>query len=166
LIPKRFVEPAEPPDAAAASAAAPRESSTERLTFARRGRRPPSMTPAPDLDRVFAALADPTRRAIMTGLLPGPRTVGELAAPHAMTLAAVSKHLAILVRAGLVVQARTGRVTTCRLDPDGLRAAGLWMQGLGGFDPEDYDALEALLAATLSAAADDEPTGPDAVATP
>jgi DNA-binding transcriptional ArsR family regulator len=104
----------------------------------------------PDLDLVFAALADPTRRAILTALLPGERSVGELAAPHAVSLAAVSKHLALLARAGLVVQARAGRVTLCRLEPDGLRAAGLWMQGMGSFAPEDYDALEALLGAALA----------------
>ena len=86
---------------------------------------------APDLDAIFAALADPTRRAILTDLLAGDRSVGELAAPHAMSVAAISKHLHILTRAGLVAQARVGRTTACRLDPDGLRAAGLWMQGTG-----------------------------------
>ncbi len=109
---------------------------------------------APDLDAIFAALADPTRRAILTDLLAGDRSVGELAAPHAMSVAAISKHLHILTRAGLVAQARVGRTTACRLDPDGLRAAGLWMQGLGGFAPEDYDALEALIEAALGGADD------------
>ncbi len=99
----------------------------------------------PDLDAVFAALADPTRRALLTMLLGGPRPVGELAAPLPMSLAAVSKHLQILMRAGLVTQERVGRERTCRLEPDGLRAAGIWMQGMGGFAPEDYDALERLL---------------------
>ncbi len=111
--------------------------------------------PAPDLDQVFAALADATRRAILTDLLAGDRTVGEIAAPHAMSLAAVSKHLHILTRAGLVVQTRAGRTTACRLQPDALRAAGLWMQGVGGFDAEDYDALEALIEAALSHQLDD-----------
>lgn len=101
---------------------------------------------------IFAALADPTRRAILTFLLAGERAVGEIAAPHAMSLAAVSKHLHVLVRAGLVTQTRVGRGVACRLEPDGLRAAGLWMQGLGGFDPEDYDALEALIDAAFGAA--------------
>ena len=54
-----------------------------------------------DLDLIFAALADPTRRAILTALLAGDRTVGELAEPHAMSLAAISKHIHILARAGL-----------------------------------------------------------------
>ena len=105
-----------------------------------------------DLDAVFAALADPTRRAILSGLLGGARTVGELAAPHAMSLAAVSKHVQVLARAGLVTQERAGRAVTCRLEPDALRAAGIWMQGLGGFDPEDLDALERLVEAVLVAA--------------
>jgi DNA-binding transcriptional ArsR family regulator len=100
---------------------------------------------APDLDQIFAALADPTRRAMLTALLAGDRTVGDLAGPHAMSLAAVSKHLRILADAGLLRQTRCGRVVVCRLLPDGLRAAGIWLQGVGGFDPEDYDLLEALL---------------------
>ena len=108
-----------------------------------------------DLDAVFAALADPTRRAILTALLDGPRTVGDLAGPLPMTLAAVSKHLQVLTRAGLVTQARSGREKTCRLEPDGLRAAGIWMQGMGGFEPEDYDALEQLLAGVLDSGEED-----------
>ena len=108
----------------------------------------------PDLDLVFAALADPTRRAIVTELFGGDRTVGELAAPHAMSLAAVSKHLGILVRAGLVEQQREGRRVTCRANPEGLRAAGIWLQGAGGFDAEDYDLLERLLAEGLGAGRD------------
>lgn len=108
------------------------------------------MTPdQPDLDTVFAALADPTRRAILTALLDGERTVGDLAVPHAMSMAAISKHLQILTRAGLVAQSRAGRTTACRLEPDGLRVAGMWMQGMGGFAPEDYDALEAMIGAVL-----------------
>lgn len=108
-----------------------------------------SPDPAADLDAVFSALADPTRRAVLTALLDGPRTVGEIAAPLPMSLAAVSKHLQILMRAGLVSQERVGRERTCRLEPDGLRAAGIWMQGMGGFEPEDYDALERLIEGVL-----------------
>jgi len=98
-----------------------------------------------DLDLIFAALADPTRRAILSALVAGDRTVGALAEPHAMSLAAISKHLQILARAGLVGQERAGRIVTCRLLPEGLSAVGIWLQGVGGFDPEDYDALEELL---------------------
>jgi DNA-binding transcriptional ArsR family regulator len=100
---------------------------------------------ARDLDLVFAALADPTRRAILTAALAGARTVSELAEPHAMSLTAISKHVRILAHAGLLEPTRDGRTVSCRLLPDGLRAAGIWLQGVGGFDPEDYDALEALL---------------------
>ena len=107
--------------------------------------------PEPDLNVVFAALADRTRRAILTALVAGDRTVGELAEPHAMSLAAISKHIRILARAGLVAQTKGGRLVTCRLLPEGLRAAGIWLQGVGGFDPEDYDALERLLAAVMAA---------------
>jgi DNA-binding transcriptional ArsR family regulator len=120
--------------------------STERLTAARgAAHEPVGDARMSDLDLVFGALADPTRRAILTDLLQGDRSVGDLAAPHAMSLAAISKHLQILTRAGLVIQTRAGRTTTCRLDPDALRGAGIWLQGVGGFDPEDYDALEARL---------------------
>lgn len=105
--------------------------------------------PEPDLDQIFAALADPTRRAILAALAGGDRTVGELAEPHAISLAAISKHIHILARAGLLAQERSGRVVTCRLLADGMRAAGIWMQGVGGFDIEDYDTLERLLAGVL-----------------
>jgi len=101
------------------------------------------------LDQIFAALADPTRRAILTLLMAGDRTVGELAQPHAMSLAAISKHIHILAAAGLVRQEKAGRVVTCRILPDGLRAAGIWLQGVGGFDAEDYDALERLVSGAL-----------------
>jgi DNA-binding transcriptional ArsR family regulator len=109
------------------------------------------------LSTTFAALADPTRRAILTALLDGDRTVGDLAGPHAMSLAAISKHIRILVRAGLVAQAKDGRLVTCRLLPEGLRAAGIWLQGVGGFDAEDYDTLEALLSGTLTVTKDPDP---------
>jgi DNA-binding transcriptional ArsR family regulator len=99
-----------------------------------------------DLDLIFAALADPTRRAILGNLLEGERNVTELAAPLPMSLAAVSKHVQILGRAGLVSQLRDGRVRTCRLEPDGLASAFVWMQGFGAFALEDYDALERLIA--------------------
>lgn len=110
----------------------------------------------PDLDLVFGALADGTRRAIMTTLMSGDRTVSELASPHEMSLAAISKHIHILARAGLVAQERAGRLVTCRALPDGMRAAGIWMQGAGGFDVEDYDALERLVSGVLAGADADE----------
>ena len=102
------------------------------------------------LDRVFAALADPTRRQILAMLLEDDMAVTDVAAPFAMSLAAVSKHLGVLVAAGLITQERRGRVVWCKLDPDALRPASVWMQGFGQFDPVDLDALETLIAATLT----------------
>ena len=102
-----------------------------------------------NLDQIFAALADPTRRAILTALTEGDRSVGELARPFEMSLAAISKHLQVLAAAGLVGQAKAGRAVKCRLLPEGLRGAGIWLQGMGGFDAEDYDALERLIGEAL-----------------
>jgi DNA-binding transcriptional ArsR family regulator len=117
----------------------------------------------PDLDLIFAALADPTRRAILKRLLAGDASVGDLAAPFAMSLAAISKHVGILGRAGLVSQVQAGRVRTCRLEPDGLRVAAVWMQGFGDFDLMDVEALEWLLADRLGSDRLDETLGPDEV---
>jgi DNA-binding transcriptional ArsR family regulator len=103
-----------------------------------------------ELDRVFAALADPTRRAMLMRLLEGEASVGDLAEPHAMSLAAISKHVAILARAGLVSQVPVGRARICRLEPDGIRAAAVWMQGFGAIDLGDLAALEWLVEQGLS----------------
>ena len=99
------------------------------------------------LDSIFAALADPTRRRILTLLLEDDMAVTDVAAPFGMSLAAISKHLGVLTRAGLISQERRGRVTWCRLEPDALRLASVWMQGFGVFEPVDLDLLEGLLAA-------------------
>jgi DNA-binding transcriptional ArsR family regulator len=104
------------------------------------------MTGTIDLDLVFAALADPTRRAILTALLAGEASVTDLAAPFDMSLAGVSKHLRLLAQAGLVSQIRAGREKLCRLEPDGLNVAAIWMQGFGGFEGVDLDAVERVLA--------------------
>ena len=104
------------------------------------------------LDRTFHALADRSRRSIIVRLSRGPASVSELAEPLTISLPAVVQHLDVLQRSGLVRSEKAGRVRTCRLEPDGLRAAGIWMQGLGGFAPEDYDLLERLVAASLGAA--------------
>ena len=109
------------------------------------------------LDAVFAALADPTRRRILGMLLEDDMAVSDVAAPLPMSLAAVSKHLAVLAEAGLVRQTRRGRITWCGLEPDGLRAASVWMRGFGQLDPLDLDDFERFLAAELGqpGAADD-----------
>jgi len=97
------------------------------------------------LDTVFSALADPTRRRILTMLLEDDMAVTDVAEPFEMSLAAISKHLRILTRSGLVAQEKRGRVTWCKLEPDALRAASAWMRGFGQFDDLDLDAFERFL---------------------
>lgn len=93
------------------------------------------------LDDVFAALADPTRRAIVERLTVGEATVTELAQPFAMSLPAVSKHLGVLERAGLVGRRRDGRARRCRLQPQALRAADEWLETYRVFWSTRLDAL-------------------------
>lgn len=97
------------------------------------------------LDTVFAALADPTRRAILAMLLEDDMAVTDVAEPFEMSLAAISKHLTILASAGLIQQEKRGRVKWCKLQPDALRAASVWMQGFGQFEPVNLDAFERFL---------------------
>ncbi|WP_133487290.1 ArsR/SmtB family transcription factor [Aliiroseovarius marinus] len=97
------------------------------------------------LDLVFAALSDPTRRAILTMLLEDDMAVTDVAEPFEMSLAAISKHLTILSRAGLIAQEKRGRVKWCKLDPGALREASVWMQGFGQFEPVNLDAFERFL---------------------
>lgn len=101
------------------------------------------------LDSIFAALADPTRREILAMLLEDDMAVSDVAAPLPMSLAAVSKHLVILADAGLITQERRGRVKWCRLEPDALRDASVWMQAFGQFEPVNLDAFERFLAVEL-----------------
>ena len=105
---------------------------------------------ADPLDTAFSALADPTRRAILTMLLEDDMAVTDVAEPFEMSLAAISKHLTILTRAGLIQQEKRGRVKWCKLDPDAMRGASVWMQGFGQFEPVNMDAFERFLAAELS----------------
>ena len=72
--------------------------------------------------------------------------VTDVAQPFRMSLTAVSKHLSILARAGLVTQERRGRIKWCRLEPDALHDASIWMQGFGQFEPVNLDAFESFLA--------------------
>jgi DNA-binding transcriptional ArsR family regulator len=81
----------------------------------------------PDIDLIFNALGDPTRRAIMLKLSQGPISVSRLAEPLDMTLAAVVQHLQVLEESGLVATEKVGRVRTCRIEPTGLSAAGHWI---------------------------------------
>ena len=97
------------------------------------------------LDTVFAALADPTRRAILTMLLEDDMAVTDVAEPFEMSLAAISKHLGVLTSAGLISQEKRGRVKWCKLEPDALREASVWMQGFGLMESVDLDAFERFL---------------------
>ena len=102
------------------------------------------------LDQVFAALADPTRRAILAMLLEDDMAVTDVAEPFEMSLAAISKHLGVLTQAGLISQEKRGRVKWCKLEPDALRAASVWMQGFGQFEPVNLDAFERFLRQELA----------------
>jgi DNA-binding transcriptional ArsR family regulator len=94
------------------------------------------------LSSTFAALADPTRRAILARLAAGEATVTELAAPFAMSLPAVSKHLKVLERAGLIARGRDAQWRPCRLDATPLRDAAAWMEPYRRFWAESYDRLD------------------------
>jgi len=101
---------------------------------------------APDpLDAVFHALADPTRRAMLASLVDEPLSVGALAAPHRMSLAAASKHIKALERAGLVRRQVRGRTHLCRLAPDALAEADRWLAVYRRFWTDSFDALSAAL---------------------
>jgi DNA-binding transcriptional ArsR family regulator len=102
------------------------------------------------LDTVFSALADPTRRAILALLLEDDMAVTDLADPFAMSLAAISKHLQVLAEAGLISQEKRGRVKWCKLEPDALREASVWMQGFGQMGGLDLDAFERFLRQELA----------------
>tara|TARA_R110000772_G_scaffold59823_2_gene135200 strand:- start:270 stop:650 length:381 start_codon:yes stop_codon:yes gene_type:complete len=101
------------------------------------------------LDIVFAALADPTRRAILAMLLEDDMAVTDVAEPFAISLAAISKHLVVLERAGLITQEKRGRVKWCKLEPSALKPPSVWMQGFGQFDPVNLDDFERFIAAEL-----------------
>jgi len=85
------------------------------------------------LSITFAALADPTRRAMLARLMEGQATVNELAAPHAMSLPSVSRHLKVLERAGLVVKGRSAQWRPCRLETAPLAEADAWMEPYRAF---------------------------------
>ena len=97
---------------------------------------------SPDhLSTTFAALADPTRRAILARLAAGEASVGELAAPFAMSLPAISKHLRVLERAQLIRRRKDAQRRRCALRPDGLRAAAGWLGQYERFWTESLDRL-------------------------
>lgn len=101
----------------------------------------PAAAPPEALDRVFAALADPVRREILGRLDGAELLVSELAAPFDISLQAVSRHIQVLVRAGLVRQERSGRVSRCRLDAGPILQAALWINRYSKYWQAQFDTL-------------------------
>lgn len=97
---------------------------------------------SPDLNTTFAALADPTRRAILARLASGEISVTELAEPFKMSLPAVSKHLKVLERAGLIARGREAQWRPCRLEAGPLKQAADWIETYRRFWEESFDRLE------------------------
>ena len=97
------------------------------------------------LDQVFFALSDPVRRAILERLDREPALVSELAAPFDISLQAVSRHIQVLVRAGLIQQERTGRISRCRLDAEPVFNAAVWINRYSKYWQEQFDVLAVAL---------------------
>ena len=97
------------------------------------------------LSTTYAALADPTRRAILARLAAGEATVGELAEPFAMSLPAVSKHLKVLERAGLIARRRQAQWRPCRIEARPLKDAAQWLEHYRHFWDDSFDRLDAYL---------------------
>ena len=97
---------------------------------------------SPDLSTTFAALADPTRRAILARLASGEATVSELAEPFEMSGPAISKHLKVLEHAGLILRGRQAQWRPCRLKADPLKAAADWLEEYRRFWEESFDRLD------------------------
>jgi DNA-binding transcriptional ArsR family regulator len=103
------------------------------------------MPVADRLDATFAALADPTRRAILARLASGEASVTELAEPFEMTQPAISKHLKVLERAGLISRGRDAQRRPCRLEPGPLKVVTDWLENYRLYWEESYQRLDALL---------------------
>lgn len=97
------------------------------------------------LDRMFSALSDPTRRAIVERLVKGPASVTDLARPFKMSLPSVVQHLQVLEESGLVASRKTGRIRTCRIEPKKLEAAQKWLSQQRAVWEARLDRLDALL---------------------
>ena len=97
------------------------------------------------LDRVFFALSDPVRRAILERLDGGPLLVSELAAPFDISLQAVSRHIQVLVRSGLISQERTGRISRCTLDAGPVYDAALWINRYSKYWQDQFNVLAVAL---------------------
>jgi DNA-binding transcriptional ArsR family regulator len=98
--------------------------------------------PTDRLSATFAALADPTRRAILARLVSGETSVSELAAPFDMSLPAVSKHLKVLERAGLIARGREAQWRPCRIEPHALKEVDDWLERYRRFWEQSFDRLD------------------------
>jgi len=117
---------------------------------------------ANSLDNTFAALADPTRRAILARLALGEATVMELAEPFAMTQPAISKHLKVLERAGLISRGRDAQRRPCRIEPNALAQADMWLTQYRRLWERNFQRLDGLLdALQLAEAMSDSPRNED-----
>ncbi len=110
--------------------------------------------PVDELTRTFAALADPTRRAILGRLAEGEAPVNELAAPFSISVQAVSKHLKVLEQAGLITRGRTAQLRPSRLEPAPLKEAIDWLGKYRRFWGESFDRLETRMQAPEQGSAD------------
>jgi DNA-binding transcriptional ArsR family regulator len=97
------------------------------------------------LNAIFAALSDPTRRDILSRLADGDASVTELAEPFAMSLPAISKHLKVLERSGLITRGRDAQYRPCRLEGEPLKEVAEWAEGYRRFWDESYERLDAYL---------------------
>ncbi|NYG07990.1 DNA-binding transcriptional ArsR family regulator [Phycicoccus badiiscoriae] len=117
------------------------------------------------LSSTFAALADPTRRAILERLAGGDATVGELAEPFAMTLPAISKHLSVLERAGLIAKDRDGQRRHCRITATPLKSATSWLEEYRRHWEANLDHLDAYLTRIQGPASPTSPGAPTTATT-
>lgn len=114
---------------------------------------------AADLSTLFSALADPTRRAILARLSAGEAAVKDLAAPFELSAPAITKHLNVLERAGLITRSRDGQLRPCRLEPRALAPAAEWIDQVRALWDERLDRLDAYLK-TVTAAPSPAPRRP------
>jgi DNA-binding transcriptional ArsR family regulator len=118
------------------------------------------------VDRVFHALAEPTRRAIVERLSAGPTTVSELAKPFDMSLAAVVQHLQVLEQSGVIRTEKVGQVRTCQIEPEGLSLAAQWIADRRALWERRFDRLGEILAEDDEAPAPGHATSQEEAPTP
>ena len=116
---------------------------------------------SPDLDKTFAALSDPTRRAILARLASGEATVNELAEPFEITQPSISKHLKVLERAGLITRRRAAQTRPCRLEAAPLKEIANWVELYRNLWDQRLDRLGTYLESTKSAATKGKRNGPN-----